>query len=513
MAGALVGVDLGTSSVKVVAVDADGGVLATASRGYPTLHPEPGAAEQDPEAWWAAVVAALQEVTAVVSDVAAVGLTGQMHGTVLSFEPGIEVPDFPAIIWADTRSGRQAASIEREIGRDRLASLTGTAIAAGFQAATLRWIRETLPDVLPLTRHVLLPKDEIRQRLTGREVTDPSDAAGTGLLDLTTRTWSLEMLAAAGVKSYSMPEIIGSAEAEGREGRDYSVAHWAEVTGLKEGTPVVGGGGDAPVGAIAAGVVEEGDLLLSLSSGAQVIAPVREPRVDPALRVHTFASALDPGAGEPGWNVMGATMAAGSAVRWLRDAVFGLTGDDALAEMEATAASVPPGADGLIFLPYLSGERTPHLDPDARGVFLGLSAEHGRGHLVRAVMEGSIFALADAYGVVRELVPEPPRRVVLAGGGSRSAVWRQIVADVFDLPILPLTVGEQSAMGAAMLAAAYDARVPVSEIARAWVRLDPPIDPIPANVVCYREILAIYRDLYPLHREHFQALARLRGRP
>ena len=504
MFGSVVGIDLGTSSVKVIAVTQAGVVLTTASRTYPMLHPEPGAAEQDPDVWWEAVSGALREVTAIVPDVVAVGLTGQMHGAVFL---GRDLrPLRPAITWGDTRGGPQARAIEEAVGRERLAELTGTAIASGFQAASIRWVQEHEPDVWEQVVTVLLPKDEIRRRLSGALGTDPSDAAGTGLLEVRRQRWSKAMLSLMGLEWDQLPFIAGSRRSTGAID-----AGGACDSGLPVGIPVAGGAGDAPAGAIAAGVVEEGDLLLSLSSGAQVIAPVRTPVVDPALRVHTFASALDPDAGEPAWNVMGATMAAGSAIRWLRDEIFGLRSEAALAEMEEAAAVVPAGAGGLLFLPYLAGERTPHLDPDARGMFLGLSAEHGRGHVVRSVMEGSIFALMDAYAVVRELVPEPPRRVVLAGGGSRSPLWRQIVADVFDLPISPLTVGEQSAMGAAMLAAAYDQRVPVSEIARAWVRLDAPVEPIPANVSRYRELFAIYRELYPLHREHFQRLKALRS--
>ena len=504
MPPAYIGLDLGTSSVKALTVDGEGRVLATASQSYPMLHPEPGAAEQDTDVWWEAVCGALAEVTAAVPDVAAIGLTGQMHGTV--FLDGDRRPVRPAITWADTRSGSQAASIEAEIGRGVLTGTAGTAIAAGFQAASIRWLREREPATWDRVTTVLLPKDEIRRRLTGGLATDPSDAAGTGMLGVHSRAWSSTMLGVVGVARRQLPALRGSRNETGRVSASATVA-----TGVPTEVPVVGGAGDAPAGAMAAGVVEEGDLLLSLSSGAQVIAPVRRPVVDPALRVHTFASALDPDAGEPGWNVMGATMAAGSAIRWLRDEIFGLTSETALAEMDAASAAVQPGADGLLFLPYLAGERTPHLDPDARGVFLGLSAEHGRGHLVRSVMEGSIFALLDAYDVVRELVPEPPRRVVLAGGGSRSPLWRQIVADMFGMPISPLTVGEQSAMGAAMLAAAYDREVPVSEIARAWVRLDESVEPIRANVDRYGELFGIYRELYPLHREHFQKLKGMRG--
>lgn len=503
MLGTVIGLDLGTSSVKVIAVDGEGRVLATASRSYPMLHPEPGAAEQDPDVWWTAVCGALAEVTATVPKGAAVGLTGQMHGTVFVDEG--RRPVRPAITWADTRSGPQASAIETEVGRGILASTAGTAIAAGFQAASIRWLRERDPGTWSRVAAVLLPKDDIRQRLTGELATDPSDAAGTGMLGVEDRDWSRLILEAVGISSGQLPVVRGSRSVAGRISVEGALA-----TGLPTGVPVVGGAGDAPAGAVAAGVVEEGDLLLSLSSGAQVIAPVRTPVVDPALRVHTFASALDPEAGEPGWNVMGATMAAGSAIRWLRDQIFGLTGETAFAEMEEAASAVPPGADGVLFLPYLAGERTPHLDPDARGVFLGLSAEHGRGHLVRSVMEGSIFALLDAYHVVRELVPESPRRVVLAGGGSRSPLWRQIVADVFGMPISPLTVGEQSAMGAAMLAAAFDGGVRVTDVARAWVRLDEPVKPIAENVDRYRELFRIYRELYPLHREHFRRLKSLR---
>ena len=496
------GIDAGTGSIKVVALDEEGQLVGATAREYPLSHPEPGAAEQDPDRRWTALVDAMGDLDPALREgVVAIGLSGQMHGTVLLDENGR--PAHPTITWADIRSGPQAEAIERDVGRQRLGELTGTAMAAGFQAASIRWLRERKPVVWADVAHVLLPKDELRLRLTGERATEPSDAASTGMLDLHGRDWSRLVLDAVGIRSEQLPPVRRSAEVTGN-----LTPHAAAALRLMPGLPVVGGAGDAPAGAVAVGAVDQGDVLLTLSTGAQALAPLAEPRVDPELRLHTFASALDPARGEAGWYVMGATMVAGLALRWLRDNVFEMTGADALERLSELAGLAPPGANGLLFLPYLAGERTPHFDPVARGVFLGLSTDHGQADLARAVMEGTVFALHEAFELVRNLAGEPSR-VVLAGGGASSPTWRQIVADVFGLAVKPTALVEQSAAGAAILAAAAHTGERAGDIARRWARFGPIVEPDHEATARYAELTAIYREIYPAHRDHFKRLRAL----
>lgn len=495
------GIDLGTSSIKVLQTDAAGRVLSEAAAPYPTSHPALGAAEQSPSDWWRAAIEAIHELHLRPGDVRAIGLTGQMHGLVC-----LDVQDRvvrPAIIWADTRGAEAATELTAQIGAKRLGEIAGTALASGFLGTSVAWLRANEPDHWQSIATALVPKDYLRFRLTGEKATDPSDAASTGLLDVRERDWSDVLLEAVGLSRSSVPPIMGSSSVVG-----YLSAEAAVELRLAPGTPVVCGGGDAPVAALASGVGEGRSILATLSSGAQTIVFTQEPAVDPGLRVHTFASPLDPSRGECGWYVMGATMVGGSALHWLRDNVFQLTSDDALAEMIAGANEIPSGADGLLFAPYLSGERTPYFDPYARAVFLGLTVNHDRRHLIRAVMEGVVFALSDALDIVR-LLTGVESEVVLAGGGARSVLWRQIVADIFDVPVRPSLVADQSAVGAALLAAACDLNEPAAALGAAWARFGETVEPIAANVARYRTLRAMYQDIYAMHADHFHRLAGL----
>jgi xylulokinase len=310
------------------------------------------------------------------------------------------------------------------------------------------------------------------------------------------------MLEAVGLARNQVPEIRGSADIVGR-----LTAEAAAELNLTFGTPVVCGGGDAPVAALACGVADGRSLLATLSSGAQVIVFSNVPAIDSALRVHTFASPLDPARNECGWYIMGATMVAGSALHWLRiNVLHGGVAD--IGEMVEAASEIGAGADGLIFAPYLDGERTPHFDPRARAVFLGLTSNHDHRHITRAVMEGAVFALLDALDVVRSLT-NVDSNAVLAGGGARSPLWRQIVADIFDLPVRPSLVADQSAVGAALLAAASDCNETATVLGTKWARFDTTVEPIAANVARYKELRAIFRDIFPAHAEHFHRLANL----
>jgi len=502
---ALLGIDLGTSSVKTIIVDADSGrVLGSASSGYPLSHPEAGAAEQDPEEWWQATVSAVQRATAEAgpeSAIQAIGLSGQMHGTVLLDRQG--EPVAPAIIWSDLRSAASAAALTSTIGRDHLLDIAGSPIAAGFQAATIHWLRQSRPELWSRTASVLLPKDYLRFRLTGDSATDPSDATATLLLDAQTRQWSPVLLDAVGVAPAQLPAIFASSAVTG-ELTDGA----ARELGLVAGIPVVGGAGDAAAAAVGSGVVDPSTLLLTLSSGAQALAPATTPAVDPEGRIHTFCSAFEPGNGRAGWNLMGATMSAGLALRWLRHDLFELKDDEAFEDLEA-AANVPVGSDGLLFLPYLTGERTPHMNPDARGMFIGLGPEHGRPELTRAVLEGVAMALYDAFLVVRETGANP-ERIVLAGGGSRSPLWRQIIADLFGLPLVPLRIDEQSAYGAAILAASVTGGSPV-DLARQWASYGNPVEPDATNYARYQQLHALFRETYTANAGIFDRLTAFRA--
>ena len=503
MAKALLGLDLGTSAVKALIVDDRGRVLGRGGAEHPISQPAPGAAEQNPDDWWRATKTAVQRalVEANSVQVAAIGLTGQMHGTVLLDAGGN--PVMPAITWADTRADLEVKEITSQIGANRLIQLAGSPLATGFQAATVKWVQSNRSDRWSSVARVLLPKDYLRFRFTGAFATDPSDASGTLLLDVNGRDWSPEILDAVGLDRAMLPNVVGSTAITG----ELSVEA-AEKLGLPPGIPVVAGGGDAPCGAIGAGVVEPTSMLLTISTGTQALVPTNSPKIDSSGRMHTFCSALDRTSSQAGWYQMGATMVVGLAMRWLRDQVLGLSTDQSYDDMTSWAGEVPPGADGLVFLPYLAGERTPHMNPLARGMFIGLTSQHGRGHLVRAVMEGVTFALCDAYEVLRQAGANP-KTVVLGGGGAKSKLWQQIVADVFGLPVSPLKTTEQSAQGAALLAGAGIDWFDVVPTAKARAIFADSVEPDPQRHAIYLRLVSIFRSAYQKHVEDFNLLAEI----
>lgn len=495
----VLGLDLGTTSLKALLVDAEGVIRAQAEREYPIRTPQPGWAEQNPDDWWQAAMAATRACLAYVdaATVRAIGLSGQMHGTVLLGADG--VPLMPAVIWADQRSSMQAAAITAQIGPERLAEIAGSRVAAGFMAATLLWIQQERPDVWTQIRSVLLPKDWLRWRLTGHLATEASDAAGTALLDIRCRTWSAEILAALGVDPAMMPPILESGDVAGE-----LTSEAAAALGLPVGVPVVAGGADQATGALGSGVVEPDTMLMSLGTGGQLVLPLTKIVVDRQLRVHTFCHALP-----QRWYLLGAILSAGLAFRWLRDAVLEFNPADGYARMTALAETVPPGAEGLLWVPHLVGERTPYMDPDARGVLVGLTLRHGRAHLVRAMMEGIALNLRNAFEVFRELGVNP-QRIVMAGGGARSHLWRQIAADVFQREVVPLQVEAQSALGAAILAGAAVGLLPDAATAsRQWARYGAPVTPNPANAEVYAALFDLFRNVYPRHQPDFARLKRL----
>jgi xylulokinase len=483
----VLGIDLGTSSVKAVVVDQSGRVQGVGSAEFPTSHPQPGWSEQDPEDWWRATVTAVRQATGWLPgiEISAIGLTGQMHGTVMLAENG--QPVAPAIIWSDARSWRQAEAMTAEIGITRLAEISGSPVAAGFQAATLAWLRKERASLFWRAEKILLPKDELRRRLTGEIATDPGDASGTLLLDVRWRAWSPDLMKLAGVDPSKLPTILPSAA---RAGTLNSTV--AGELGLTAGIPVMTGTADAAAGLLGAGIVDPATMLLSISTGAQVMVPATAVQPDPQGRMHTFCSALEPGPGRPGWYQMGATLSAGMSLRWLRDEAFGLQGPDAYERMIGWASGSRPGASGLLFLPYLAGERTPHMDARLRGAFLGLGSHHQRGDLVRAVIEGSTVALTEAFEVLREQGAEPTR-IVMAGGGARAPLWRQIVADLFDMPVHALATADQAAMGAAILAMQGISGADPVATAQAWATYGPMTEPNAAIGPRYADLIELYR--------------------
>lgn len=487
----LLGIDLGTSAVKVVVVDEQGTVKATGTAEYPVLHPRIGWAEQDPDAWWSATVAAIQQALGWARnslDIRAIGFSGQMHGVTFLGEG--ERSLYPAIIWADQRSEQQARAFTQKVGAERLIGIAGSPVASGFMAATIGWMQEEKASIWWRTRHLLSPKDELRRRLTGAIATDPGDGAATLLFDGRWRNWSPQLLDAAEIPSALMPPVRPSAAPAGELTREA-----AEATGLRPQTLVVTGTADTAASLLGAGIVDPDTLLLSLSTGAQVMIPSEQFTPDASGRTHTFCSALDPGTGNPGWYHMGATLVAGMAMRWMRDEVLRLPAVGAYERMTALAERSPIGARGALFLPYLVGERTPHMDATARGAFLGLTSQHESGDLVRAVMEGVTLATYDAYTVLRE-TGASPERIVMAGGGARSPFWRQMVADVFGLPVFALSTADQAAIGAALLAGAGAGLLAPVEASQQWAQYGARSEPDTRRHERYQELSEIFRKAY-----------------
>ena len=486
----LLGIDLGTSSVKVLVTDDKGSILSRGSADYPMLTPKPGWAEQDPHDWWQAAILATREAVSGLKDeprLSAIGFSGQMHGTVLlgSRDQLLQ----PAIIWPDQRSSHQVKEITELVGKERLLKITGSMAATGFQSATLRWTQQDQEQVWAKTRKVLLPKDYLRWLMCGEFATDPSDAAGTGFLDGEHRAWSQEILTELQVDLDLLPPIKSSIHQGGILRSDA-----AQEFGLPVGTPVVVGAADTAASLLGAGVTEVGDLLLTISTGGQLITPSSRFVADRQGRLHSFCSALEPDRHQAGWYLMGATLSAGQSLRWLRDNVLKTSNKEGYTQMIAWAAKAPIGSDGLIFAPYLAGDRAADDDLQVRGAFIGLTIRHGKAELVRAVLEGVVYSLYEKYLMLVEN-GATPERIILAGGGARSTLWTQIVADVFGLPVQRLLVEEQSAFGAALLAGAGIGLFDAAEGARDWEKFADQIEPDMKAHARYQDLLPVFQEI------------------
>lgn len=505
---ALLGIDIGTSGTKTLLIDESGKTLASATAEYPLLTPRPGWAEQEPEEWWRATVATIRAALAKSGltgrDVGGVGLSGQMHGSVFLDRNNRVLR--PALLWCDQRTAAQCAWITEKVGPERVVELTANPVLTGFTAPKVIWVRQNEPEVYRQIAKVLLPKDYVRFRLTGEYHTEVSDASGTSFFHVRERRWATELLDAIEVPRDWMPEVHESPVVSARVS-----AEAAEATGLAVGTPVVGGGGDQAAGAVGNGIVEPGIVSSTVGTSGVVFAFAQQPTVDPGLRVHTFCHAV-PGA----WHVMGVMLSAGGSLRWYRDALAHpesafarIVGVDPYEVIAQTAAAAEPGCEGLLFLPYLTGERTPYPDPNARGVFFGVTLRHDKRHLARAVLEGIAFGLRDSFEIL-DAMQVPIDQVRASGGGAKSALWRQIQADVTGREHVTINVDEGPAFGVALLAGVgTGVWASVSEACRTTIRLVDRSTPNATNQAVYEKLYPIYRSLYAALKEPFAAVARI----
>jgi xylulokinase len=494
--GHVLGIDASTTAVKAILIDEGGAVRGVGTSEYEFSVPRPLWSEQEPQLWWDGTVAAVRSVLAgagvAADDVVAVGLTGQMHGAVL-LDRADEVLR-PAILWNDQRTGAECDQIREALGAERLVAITGNDALTGFTAPKLAWVRNHEPDVWRRVAHVLLPKDYVRLRLTGRHAMDKADGSGTMLFDLAARDWSGEMLAALGIDPAWMPPTF-----EGPEVTGALTAVAAAATGLRAGTPVVAGGGDQAANAVGVGAVAPGVVALSLGTSGVVFATTDRPLFEARGRVHAFCHAV------PGrWHMMSVMLSAAGSLRWFRDALAPGTAYD---ELMALASEVPAGSDGLLFLPYLTGERSPHPDPLARGAFVGLTLAHDRRHMTRAVIEGVAFGLRDGLDLMVEAGMPAPSVIRASGGGTASPLWRQVLADILGAEIATVDTAEGAAYGAGLLAAVGAGWFPTVEAAAEDLVTATPVAAPGPNTARYAEAHATYGGLYPALSPTFRALS------
>ena len=502
-----IGIDIGTSGTKTVLFDECGRPIASHTIEYPLYQPHNGWAEQDPADWanasFGTVRAVVEKSGVNPSDIVGVGLSGQMHGLVML--DADNRPLRPSIIWCDQRTARECDEITARVGADKLIAITANPALTGFTASKILWVRNNEPEVYAKCAHILLPKDYIRFLLTGVYASEVSDAGGMQLLDVPKRTWSDEVLGALEIDRGLLGDMYESPEITG-----YITEDASRLTGLLPGTPVVGGAGDNAAAAVGVGVVNDGDAFTTIGTSGVVFAHTDNVSIDPRGRVHTFCCAV-PGA----WHVMGVTQAAGLSLRWLRDTVCmeevaaaASLGVDPYEVMCAEAAKSPIGANRLLYLPYLMGERTPHLDPDVRGAFVGLSAMHTRSDMTRAVLEGVSYSLTDCMSVLREMAVNPTVMRV-CGGGGRSPMWRQMLADMFGIPTA-VTTAEGPALGVAILAMVGAGIYPtVSDACKKIITLKDTFTPDMTANAGYQPYYGIYKKLYGDLRETYKRMAKL----
>lgn len=504
----LIGVDLGTSGTKTVIFDEAGTPLASKTVEYPLYQPQNGWAEQDPLDWWNASVEGMKAVIAQSGakkeDIKGIGISGQMHGLVMLDKDGKVLRR--SIIWCDQRTAKECEEITSKVGAKKLIDITANPALTGFTASKILWVRNNEPETYAKCAHILLPKDYVRYMLTGEFATEVSDASGMQLLDVPRRQWSDELLGKLGIdkallaKVYESPEVTGKVTVKA-----------ADLCGLKEGTPVVGGAGDNAAAAVGTGTVVDGRAFTTIGTSGVVFAHTSKLSIDPKGRVHTFCCAV-PGA----WHVMGVTQAAGLSLKWFRDnfcnaeiqTAAGM-GKDPYFLMDKEADRIPIGCDKLLYMPYLMGERTPHLDPDCRGVFFGLSAMHTKAHLLRAVMEGVTYSQRDSMEVLRGMGVKTDTMLACGGGGS-SPLWRQMLADVYGCPVTTVASKEGPALGVAILAGVgTGVWSSVPQACDAVIKTNPPQNPVAENSREYEKFYKLYTQIYPALKDSYKALAGL----
>lgn len=490
------GLDISTTSAKAIIIDVSGQVIASHSASQPISQPKPLWSEQNPADWWdgmvSAIRGALEDASLKGDAIAAIGLTGQMHGLVMLSAAGDVLR--PAILWNDQRTQAQCDAITEIIGFERLIQLTGNRALTGFTAPKILWVRDNEPEIYAQCAHILLPKDYIRYQLTGELAMDVSDASGTGLLNVASRGWSQDVVGALGIPSAWLPPVFEGTAVTGAVSDSV-----AALTGLQAGTPVVAGGGDQAAGAVGMGAVESHIIGLTLGTSGVVFAPLNQYSYEPQGRLHAFCHTV------PNmWHFMGVMLSAAGSLQWYRDTLGGQHSYDVLLD---EAAAVPAGCDGLFFLPYLTGERTPHPDPNARGAFIGLTSRHTRAHMTRAVLEGVAFGLKDSFTLIEQAGIPQQLEIRISGGGTQSRLWRQIIADVLEQPLVNVNTIEGGAFGASILAAVgQGAFVDVPSACQSLVTTSNTV-PAGENARSYREHYAIYRELYPALQGIFNRIA------
>ncbi len=508
----MIGVDIGTSGTKTVLFDIGGDIVASSTEEYPMYQPKIGWAEQDPAHWWKAVCAsvskAIEKSGIDPADIKGVGLSGQMHGLVMLDDENKVIRN--SIIWCDQRSGKECAEITRRVGEQRLLEITANPALTGFTASKLLWVRNNEPENYKKIKKVMLPKDYIRFMLTGEFATEVSDASGMQFLDIRNRCWSEEVLEKLEIDEKWLCKVYESCEATGRV-----TAGAAGLTGLPEGTVVAGGAGDQAAGAVGNGIVKKGVVSSTIGTSGVVFVHMDKMEVDMKGRVHTFCHAVP-----DCWHVMGVTQGAGLSLKWFRDnfcieekRTGELMGVDPYVLMDREAKTIEAGSNGILYLPYLMGERTPHLDPDARGVFFGLSAAHTKAHMIRAVMEGVVYSLRDCLGIIREMGIEETE-VRASGGGGRSRLWRQMQADMFKTPIRTVKSSEGPALGAAILAGvAAGVYKDVQSACEDIVKVKDEIEPDSDTGAAYDGYYEIFKNLYiDLKKEYKNLSAIMEGK-
>ena len=482
----ILGIDIGTSSIKSMLLDTEKGVIAVKAKEYGVDIPQKDYAEQNPQMWWSSLVETLswlkEQYKPAYESIAAVGYSGQMHGLVLVGENGNPVR--PAIIWLDQRAGKQLAEIQSLISKEEMGNIFCNRVSSGFAFPSLLWVREMEPEIFSRVKSILCPKDYLRLKMTGSIGAEAVDASSTGIFSTAERDWAWEIIDRFALPREIFPQVFDSGEIAGTISKAC-----AEETGLPAGIPVIFGAGDQPAQSIGNGVIQDGKLICNIGTGGQISAFIKTPVYDKQLRTNTFCHAI-----RGSYTIFGATLCGGMSMNWAKNKVLHVENYEMV---NSLAASVRPGADGLIYLPYLSGERTPHMNPNAKGMFFGMILRHGQGHFLRAVMEGVTYSLKDSLRIIQELGVDAPM-IIASGGAAASGQWLQIQADILEKPVCASRVKEQACLGSCILAAAGTGILPSLEAGcERFVTMDDrTFLPDEKNTAIYREGYEKYKELY-----------------